>query len=150
MNCAAVAKALAFEDVTLAIDPIAMREHLRACSACRAAHGDLVALFGIAAAPVRRDSHGTLRIAAAAALLWCAGALIHVDAPPRASAPDTPRTAALRPRAPGITNASPLARPRSVERVDALTHEVVAFAHGRERSLEKVTRTIVRARSASR
>lgn len=140
MNCAAIAKALAFEDVTLAIDPIAMREHLRACYACRAEHGDLVALFGIAAAPARRVPHGTLRIAAAAALLWCAGALIHVDAPPRANAPD----------APGITNASPLARPRSVERVDALTHEVVAFAHGRERSLERVTRTIVRARSPSR
>lgn len=150
MNCAAVAKALAFEDATLAIDPIAMREHLRACAACRAEHGDLVALFAVAAAPARRAPHRALRLAAAAALLIVTGALIRLDPPLRSSASVTPPTEALDTRARGIAHASPLARPRSVDRVDALTREVVAHAHGRERSLETVTRTTIRARSASR
>lgn len=150
MNCADVAQALAFEDATLAIDPIAMREHLRACAACRAEHGDLVALFGVDAAPARRVPHRSLRIAAAAALLLFTSALIRLEPPPRSSAAVTAPTETLDTRGRGTAHASPLARPRSVDRVDALTREVVALAHGRERSLETVTRTTIRARSASR
>jgi hypothetical protein len=145
MNCVTVRNALAFEDATLAIDPDALREHLRGCASCRAEHFDVVALFCLRAAS-RPSSRWSGRLAAAAiAILGVGFALSRVEPTPRANTVATARvTRANTP--PRVVPPSP----RAVSRIDGVTHELVAYAHGRERAVDRVTRRVERAPGVQR